>query len=105
MKKEISEEISEEIRELRHNELLAGILGVVLFSIFFGIGLFIAFQSVTYYEWRGLTLYQITSYPYREFGLILIGLGIAFSLPLLIYAQYCSQRKKKLLRSIGIETH
>jgi hypothetical protein len=105
VEKKISEEISEEIRELRHNELLAGILGIVLFSVFFCMGLFVAFHSVTCYEWRGSTLYQITSYPHREFGLILMGLGIAISLPFLIYAQYCSHRKKKLLRSIGIETH
>jgi len=97
------DKIEEEIAELRHNELICGILGSMLsFGCLIG-GFVITMYKVIRYEWRGLTLYEITEYPLKNFGIAFIIFGVVTGLLLLVAAMYYSWKRKKLLRSIGVE--
>jgi len=96
--------MQQEIAELRHKELLCGILGFVLILTCIIGGLIIGTQKVIRYEMRGSALYEITEYPHRDLGIFIVIIGFVLGLPFLIASGYYSWKREKLLRSMKMKS-
>ncbi|MEM3760988.1 MAG: hypothetical protein QXZ02_07785 [Candidatus Bathyarchaeia archaeon] len=65
---------SEEIQELRHNEMMALVLACLGLVMMF-VGIILMAVRASHLEWRGSTLWEIFDYPYRDVGLLLFVTG------------------------------
>jgi len=91
--------LHEKIAETRHNEIVGGIGsagGIALMILAF----IVASIKATRYEWRGLTLYEVTYSPYVSMAIVFAVLGLILLLIGATLGIYYSYQRSKLMKQL-----
>jgi hypothetical protein len=88
------------VEELRHNEKVWLFISAIGFALF-ALGVWLHSLTLTRYEWRGLTLYEVTYHPYADIATFFIIAGLIFFALCLAVSMYYSDQRSKLLKRLS----